>query len=200
MQKYFKDLERIMSVRELNDLATELAEEYSDREAGGITKNDLARENDMTVKLISELLDYAVVHSLVSEATVNRMERRALANQKRHSPDGESFSAKAHYSELRKKRVEQEVFSFSESRINELAVSFADETEKSKEDFAIRYGVAKKTVDIILKKAITESICSDEIFKKIEERSVRNNDTPETRAFFKQLHVRREAKKKNFFA
>ena len=36
MQKYFKDLERIMSVRELNDLATELAEEYSDREAGGI--------------------------------------------------------------------------------------------------------------------------------------------------------------------
>ena len=60
--------------------------------------------------------------------------------------------------------MEQEVFSFSESRINELAVSFADETEKSKEDFAIRYGVAKKTVDIILKKAITESICSDEIF------------------------------------
>ena len=92
------------------------------------------------------------------------------------------------------------MFSFSESRINELAVSFADETEKSKEDFAIRYGVAKKTVDIILKKAITESICSDEIFKKIEERSVRNNDTPETRAFFKQLHERREAKKKNFFA
>ena len=85
MQKYFKDLERIMSVRELNDLATELAEEYSDREAGGITKNDLARENDMTVKLISELLDYAVVHSLVSEATVNLMENRALTNQRRYS-------------------------------------------------------------------------------------------------------------------
>lgn len=200
MWKYFKDLERTMSVRELNDLATEIAEAYADREAAGITKSDLAEENDMTVKLISELLDYAVVHSLVSEATVNQMEKRALANQKKHSPDGERFSAKAHYSELRKKRVEQEVFSFSESRINELAVSFADETDKSKEDFAIRYGVEKKTVDIILKKAITESICSDEVFRKIEERSIRKNDTPETRDFFKKLHERREAKKKNFFA
>lgn len=79
-------------------------------------------------------------------------------------------------------------------------MNFADETDKSKEDFAIRYGVAKKTVDIILKKAITENICNDETFRRIEERSVRNNDTPETRAFFKQLHERREAKKKNFFA
>lgn len=200
MWKYFKDLERMLSVRELNDMATEIAEAYADKENAAITKSDLARENDMTVKLVSELLDYAVVHSLVSEATVNRMEKRSLANQKRHSPDGERFSAKAHYSELRKKRVEQEVFSFSESRINELAVSFADETNKSKEDFAIRYGVAKKTVDIILKKAITENICNDETFRKIEERSVRNNDTPETRAFFKQLHERREARKKNFFA
>ena len=200
MWKYFKDLERMLSVRELNDLATEIAEAYADKESAAITKSDLARENDMTVKLVSELLDYAVIHSLVSEAVVNQMEKRAVLNQRRHSPDGQSFSATAHYSELRKKRVEQEVFSFSESRILELAVSFADETDKSKEDFAIRYGVAKKTVDIILKKAITESICSDEIFKKIEERSIRKNDTPETRAFFKQLHERREAKKKNFFA
>ena len=200
MWKYFKDLERMLSVRELNDLATDIAEAYADKESAAITKSDLARENDMTVKLVSELLDYAVIHSLVSEAVVNQMEKRAVLNQRRHSPDGQSFSAKAHYSELRKKRVEQEVFSFSESRILELAVSFADETDKSKEDFAIRYGVAKKTVDIILKKAITESICSDEIFKKIEERSIRKNDTPETRAFFKQLHERREAKKKNFFA
>ena len=185
MWKYFKDLERTMSVRELNDLATEIAEAYADREVAGIMKTDLAKDNDMTVKLISELLDYAVVHSLVSEATVNRMERRALANQKRHSPDGETFSAKAHYSELRKKRVEQEVFSFSESRILELAVNFADETDKSEEEFAIRYGVAKKTVDILLKKAITENICNDETFRRIEERSIRNNDTPETRVNFR---------------
>lgn len=200
MWKYFKDLERTMSVRELNDLATEMAEDYAAREAAGITKTDLARENDMTVKLISELLDYAVVHSLVSEATVNRMEKRALANQRRHSPDGQTFSAQTHYAELRRKRVEHQVFSFSEERIKELALAFAEETDKSKEDLAIRYDIAKKTVDILLKKAITQSICDDETFEKIEERSIKHNDSPETRAFFKQLHVRREAKKKNFFA
>ena len=200
MWKYFKDLERTMSVRELKDLATEIAEAYADREVAGITKTDLAKDNDMTVKLISELLDYAVVHSLVSEATVKRMEGRAMGNQKKHSPDGKNFSSEQHYVELRRKRVENQVFSFSEDRIKELAIAFAEETDKSKADFAIRYGVEKKTVDIILKKAITESICSDEVFRKIEERSIRNNDTPETRAFFKQLHERREAKKKNFFA
>ena len=104
MWKYFKDLERTMSVRGLNDLAIEMAELYANSAA--ITKADLAQENDMTVKLVSELLDYAVVHSLVSEATVGLMERRSLSNQKRHSPEGESFSAKHHYAELRRKRVE----------------------------------------------------------------------------------------------
>ena len=78
--------------------------------------------------------------------------------------------------------------------------AFAEETDKSKEDIAIRYDIAKKSVDILLKKAITQSICDDETFKKIEERSIRHNDSPETRAFFRQLHERREAKKKNFFA
>lgn len=198
MWKYFKDLERTMSVRELNDLAIEMAELYANSAA--ITKADLAQENDMTVKLVSELLDYAVVHSLVSEATVGLMERRSLSNQKRHSPEGESFSAKHHYAELRRKRVEHQVFSFSEEKIRELALAFAEETDKSKEDIAIRYDIAKKSVDILLKKAITQSICDDETFKKIEERSIRHNDSPETRAFFRQLHERREAKKKNFFA
>lgn len=192
MWKYFKDLERTMSVRGLNDLAIEMAELYANSAA--ITKADLAQENDMTVKLVSELLDYAVVHSLVSEATVGLMERRSLSNQKRHSPEGESFSAKHHYAELRRKRVEHQVFSFSEEKIRELALAFAEETDKSKED------IAKKSVDILLKKAITQSICDDETFKKIEERSIRHNDSPETRAFFSQLHERREAKKKNFFA
>ena len=128
MWKYFKDLERTMSVRGLNDLAIEMAELYANSAA--ITKADLAQENDMTVKLVSELLDYAVVHSLVSEATVGLMERRSLSNQKRHSPEGESFSAKHHYAELRRKRVEHQVFSFSEEKIRELALAFAEETDK----------------------------------------------------------------------
>ena len=55
MWKYFKDLERTMSVRGLNDLAIEMAELYANSAA--ITKADLAQENDMTVKLVSELLD-----------------------------------------------------------------------------------------------------------------------------------------------
>ena len=89
MWKYFKDLERTMSVRGLNDLAIEMAELYANSAA--ITKADLAQENDMTVKLVSELLDYAVVHSLVSEATVGLMERRSLSNQKSTHQRGKVF-------------------------------------------------------------------------------------------------------------
>lgn len=200
MQKYFKDLERTLSVRALNDLAAELAQEYANPENYGITQSVLAKENDMTVKLLTELLDYAVIHGLVSEDVVKKMESRAVFNQSKYSPDRKAITAKAHYAELRRKRVEQEVFSFSEEKILELAKAFASETDKSKADFAIRYGIAKKTVDVLLKKAITANICDDETFEKIEERSLQNNDTPETRAFFEQLRERREAKKKNFFA
>lgn len=200
MQKYFKDLERSMSVRDLNELASEIAEQYADRENNDISKKELAEMYEMTPNLIGQLLDYAVINRLANEATVRRMEDRAVHNQKRHSPDGKAKTAKEHYRQLRKKRIEMEVFSISEEEIVEIAKRFANERDKTKGDFALEYQLDKMAIDVILKKAITENICDDETFEKIEKRSLEHNNSSETVEFFKQLHARREAKKKDFFA
>lgn len=200
MWKYFKDLERSMTLRDLNELSAEIADQYADRENHDITKKELAEMFEMTPNLVGKLLDYAVINRLVPEATVKRMEDRSVHNQKQHSPDRKATTAKEHYSSLRRKRIEMEVFGVSEETIKEIATRFANECDKTKEDFALEYQLDKSAIDVILKKAITENICDDETFKKIEERSLKHNNTPVAEEFFKQLHERREAKKKNFFA
>ena len=201
MWKYFKDLERSMTLRDLNELSAEIADQYADRENYDITKKELAEMFEMTPNLVGKLLDYAVINRLVPEATVKRMEDRSVHNQKQHSPDHrKATTAKEHYSSLRRKRVEKEVFGVSEETIKEIATRFANECDKTKEDFALEYQLDKSAIDVILKKAITENICDDETFEKIEERSLKHNNTPVAEEFFKQLHERREAKKKNFFA
>ncbi len=200
MQKYFKDLERTMSVRDLNELASEIAEQYADRENNDISKKELAEMYEMTPNLIGQLLDYAVVNRLVNEATVRRMEDRAVNNQKRHSPDGKAKTAKEHYRQLRKKRIEMEVFSISEEEIVEIAKRFANERDKTKGDFALEYQLDKMAIDVIFKKAITENICDDETFEKIKKRSLEHNSDPVAVEFFNQLHARRETKKKDYFA
>ena len=87
MWKYFKDLERSMTLRDLNELSAEIADQYADRENYDITKKELAEMFEMTPNLVGKLLDYAVINRLVPEATVKRMEDRSVHNQKQHSPD-----------------------------------------------------------------------------------------------------------------
>lgn len=201
MWKYFKEMERILSVQELNDLATEVAEAYADpRGTYETTKKMLAEEFEMTPNIVDKLLDYAVVHSLVSSAVVYRMEKRAEKNQRRYSPDKKAHSVHTHYSELRRKRIEYQICMLTKVEIKEVAVRFAENSQITKEDLAISYGLDKSSIDVILKKAITENICDDETFKKIERRSLAVNGDPQVKEFFNQLRKRREATKKNFFA
>lgn len=200
MWKYFKDLERSMSLRDLNELAAEIAEQYADKENYDITKKELAEMFEMTPNLVGKLLDYAVINRLVNEATVKRMEDRSVHNQKSHSPDKKAKTAKEHYSSLRRKRIEMEVFGVSEEKIAEIATRFANERDKTKGDFALEYQLDKVAIDVILKKAITENICDDATFEKIEKRSLENNNNPKALVFFQQLHERRKAKKKDYFA
>ena len=143
MWKYFKDLERSMTLRDLNELSAEIADQYADRENYDITKKELAEMFEMTPNLVGKLLDYAVINRLVPEATVKRMEDRAVHNQKQHSPDRKANTAKEHYSSLRRKRIEMEVFGVSEETIKEIATRFANECDKTKEDFALEYQLDK---------------------------------------------------------
>lgn len=120
------------------------------------------------------------------------MERKAELNQSVHAK-GAGMTSKEKYAILRKKRNEYIIFLYSDEEITELAKDFANHPEISKAQFAERYDVSIQVIDTLLKKAITENLIDDEIFAKIEERSLKNNQSLRAKEFFQLLQQRRKA-------
>ena len=201
MPRSFNSLKLEYTERTIKEFAIEIAEEYA---CTSKTKGEIARENDLCQKAVTELMDYAIVHYLVSDETVDKMMNKSFQNQRRHSPDGSAESTILHYQALRKKRMELIIFKLSDKKIKEIADYFANNPKETKEKIAERYGLSKKVIDIVLKKAITERLCDDETFEKIRDRSLTNCEPAnqqKTEIFFNNLEARRNFNKKgNFFA
>ena len=203
MARTFRQLKLELSERALGELAIEIADAYVN---DFNSKAEVAKEFEINQKAVTDLMDYAIIHYLVSDDMVDRMERKSIQNQSRYSPDGSADGTIAHYKMLRAKRVELAIFDLSDEKIKEISERFATETDKTKGDIALLYGLSKRIIDIVLKKAITEGICDDETFKKIKARSLENckqEDYSKTLSFFDNLQERRKKKKKgkgNFFA
>lgn len=203
MARTFRQLKLELSERALGELAIEIAEAYVN---DFNSKAEVAKEFEINQKAVTDLMNYAVIHYLVSDDMVDRMERKSIQNQRRFSPDGSADGTIANYKMLRAKRVELAIFDLSDEKIKEIAERFATETDKTKGDIALLYGLSKRIIDIVLKKAITESICDDETFEKIKARSLENckqEDYIRTLSFFDNLQERRNFNKKgkgNYFA
>ena len=203
MARTFRQLKLELSERALGEFAIEIADAYVN---DFNSKAEVAKEFEISQKAVTDLMDYAVIHYLVSDDIVDRMERKSIQNQRRFSPDGSADGTIAHYKMLRTKRVELAIFDLSDEKIKEISERFATETDKTKGDIALLYGLSKRIIDIVLKKAITEGICDDETFEKIKTRSLKNckqEDYSKTLSFFDNLQERRNFNKKgkgNFFA
>lgn len=201
MPRTFRQLKLELSERALGEFAIEIADAYANTFN---SKAEVAKEFEISQETVTKLIDYAVIHYLISEDIVDRMEKKSIQNQKRFSPDRNADSTIAHYKMLRSKRVELAIFDLSNEKIKEISERFANETDKSKGDIALLYGLSKRIIDIVLKKAITESICDDETFEKIKQRSLKNckpENYQRTESFFDNLQERRDKKEKeNFFA
>lgn len=201
MPRTFKKLKLEMSERDFGEFAIEIAQAYVSSDFK--SKAEIANEYELNQRAVTDFMDYAIIHYLVNDDMVDQMERKSIKNQSKHSPDRSAESTIAHYRMLRKKRAELAICELSDDRIRQIAERFANETDKTKGDIAIMYGLSKAIIDIILKKAITEGICDDDTFIKIEQRSLKNcakDNYEKTKKFFQQLQERRNANKQNFFA
>ena len=201
MPRSFRQLKLELSERDFGEFAIEIAEAYIS--SNFKSKTEIGKEYELNQKAVTEFIDYAIIHYLVNDYMVNQIERKSIQNQRRFSPDGSAESTIAHYRMLRKKRNEFVICQLSDEKIKQIAEYFAKETSKTKGDIAIMYGLSKPIIDIILKKAITERICDDDTFEKIEKRSVNNcskDNYEKTKIFFERLRARRNANKENFFA
>ena len=190
-KRSFKDLSKSMTTTEIDNFCKKIAESYAYSESK-FAKSYYTECENISESCFYKILERAVILNLVSEKTVNKMERKAEMNQSVHA-QGAGITSKEKYEILRKKRNEYIIFLYSDEEIIQLAKDFANNPEISKVQFAERYDVSIKVIDTLLKKAITENLIDDETFEKIEERSLRKNQSLRAKEFFKLLHQRRES-------
>lgn len=189
-KRSFRDLSKSMTAIQIDNFCKRIAESYANSETK-FARSYYTEHENISKSCFYKVLERAVILNLVSEKTVNKMERKAELNQSVHAK-GAGMTSKEKYAILRKKRNEYIIFLYSDEEITELAKDFANHPEISKAQFAERYDVSIQVIDTLLKKAITENLIDDEIFAKIEERSLKNNQSLRAKEFFQLLHQRRK--------
>jgi hypothetical protein len=192
-RRSFKELSKTMTESELNSFCKRIAESYANSELRFARKYYAEHEN-ISYSCFYSVLERAVVFYLVSEKTVNRMENKALLNQATHA-QGAGTTTKDKYDMLRKKRNEYIIFLYSDERIKQLVVDFADHPEMSKEECSKKYDISISVLDTLIKKAIVENIVDDGTFAKIEVRILKEDSSLRTKDFFQSLHEKRNDKK-----
>lgn len=193
-KRSFKDLSKTMTAQEMEKFCKRIAESYANSEAR-FARSYYTENEDISISCFYKVLERAVIMNLVSEKTVDKMEMKSEINQSSHAA-GAGITTREKYAELRKKRNEFIIFSFSEEEIKQLAIDFANHPETSKKEFAEKYDVSITVIDVLLKKAIIDKIVDDETFAKIEERSLMKNSSKRAKEFFRLLRERREFKEK----
>lgn len=193
-KRSFRDLAKTMSAQEMDRFCKKIAESYANSETR-FARSYYTEHENISVSCFYKVLERAIVMNLVSEKTVDKMEKKAEINQASHA-EGAGITSREKYAALRKKRNEYIIFLYSEEEIAQLATEFANHPEISKKEFAEKYDVSITVIDVLLKKAITENIIDDETFAKIEQRSLKKDSSKRAKEFFQLLHERRNFKAK----
>jgi hypothetical protein len=101
-KRSFSDLSERMTESELNSFCKRIAESYANSEPRFARKYYTEHEN-ITVSCFDKVLERAIVLSLVSEKTVDKMENKAVLNQSFHAK-GSGTQTKEKYAMLRERR------------------------------------------------------------------------------------------------
>lgn len=189
-KRSFKDLSKSMTTTQIDNFCKRIAESYANSETK-FARTYYTEHENISISCFYKVLERAVILNLVSEKTVDKMEKKAELNQSTHAK-GAGMTSREKYAMLRKKRNEYIIFLYSDEEIKKLAMDFANNPEISKTEFAEKYDVSIKVLDTLLKKAITENLIDDETFVKIEERSLAKDSSLRAKKFFDLLHERRK--------
>lgn len=189
----FKKVAKEKTLAELNDFAKEVTELYANSVAE-YTMKVLANDNQLTVKAVRDLIDYAIVNAFVSREIASKVLTKAIQNQRSKSQvaGGSSF---IHHHKLIRRREEYLANAFSQVEVKKITEEFAKQTEKSVSYFTKKYKIESERITrLLLARAITENLVSDEVMEAVIKRSLRNNDTQLAKQFFENL---RKERKKN---
>lgn len=194
----YKDLQNIMTDAELDQFAKKMAEEYAESECQ-YSRSYFTKVYNITSECFYKLLYRAVVHDLVDDETVRLMRIKASRNSNLKSAQNVgkgTVSSETNYIKLVSQR-KWFIFlrDFPKDKKVEITTYFAEHFEESKAECAEKFGVSKVAFDRIMEDTLVNNEVGDEIFTKIRERSLKNNDTKAVRSYFTALRRKRNANK-----
>ena len=136
----FNELHKKLGNKKFNSYASDLAYEYAFSERP-IPYKDFAVREGISEKCFKQLLEYAVIHNLVDDWIVDKMEKKACENQEGYSPSGKAVID--HYQKL---RAQRRLFMFK------LAKDFVNDEDNPIEDFLERYWLEPEELLKLLEK------------------------------------------------
>lgn len=191
-KRSFRKLKKTMQEKELLEFCKKIATEYANS-SEEYARSYFIDKYDITASCFYKCLETAIIRNLITEELIEKMEKKAINNQKAHDT---TAGAKTHlkYYKMRKERDLNIFAEFSDNEIEKIAIEFAYSKLK-KAEFAKEKEISNRVIDLILKKAIEEAIVDDEVLYSIKERSIANaKNVEETEVFFKELIRKRNEK------
>lgn len=176
----FRQLEKEKSLQELNQFSRKVTEIYA-TSIKEYSQTNVANDNNLTVKCLRQLMDYAISTALVSTDIASKVLEKTMTNQQRNNKEAGSSSI-MHHKKLIKQRIEFVSYSYPKVEVCKIAEDIANNPSKTIDHFTRKYGIeSEKVTKKLLERSIIENIISDEMMEKIIERS--NPDQTATQYF-----------------
>ena len=189
----FFDLRNEKNRRSLRKFIKEVAYAYA-YVFGVSTRHEILLSYNITERCYYTILEKAVVWNIVDDATVYKMEEKALKNSKPYTKS--SKRTKEKYARLREKRKEYIEFPFSKAEAISIVVQFTEDRYVTKKVLADIYCVTPRDIDKALYVASANCWIDDALFKKLKEQSLEGVSEEKSIQFFKDLEKLRENMKK----
>lgn len=192
-------LQNTLSPKELNRFSEQVSTSYATSELDA-SRSYFTKAYNITSSCFHWLLEWSVVRDLVPDEIVDKMRQKSSANSNRKSQENANKSTMAsdvYYAKLIRER-KWFIFlrDFPEEDKIKITTFFAKHPEVSKEECAKRFGLSKASLDKIVEDSLLENRVDDEIFLKVQMRSLGANPSKVAIDYFTKLKRKRNQNKK----
>lgn len=151
------------------------------------------REYEISNSTFYNLLDKAIIESIVDERIAWKIGQKACANSSAKAGGNAGIRSKIHNANLMEKR---RTFKFSKREAKKVATEYA-ESLLGKEAFCKKNCITKKLFDNALVRAIAQNWIDDKTYEAIKSKAFKNNGhSSETCELFRKLDAMRNNHKK----
>lgn len=195
----YTNMQKNSEEEELDQFAREIAKSYATSELH-YSRSYYTKHYEINTSCFTKLLERAVVRDLVSDDIVRKMRKKAYRNSNiksiEYSGDG-TIATEVHYAKLLGERKWFRFLrDFPENKKIEITTYFAEHFEISKSECAEKFNVSTIELGKIVEDTLINNKVDDEIFSKIQTRSLGDNPSESSVKYFATLKRKRNKMKK----